>query len=136
MNDKYQIGQAVIYLSNNKPELGFITGNDYPVLGYPVVNLLGTHVTHIGDDSKPATEVEILAEIEKHGWLKDTNAEQEWYSASKEFDLYIGKIDRWSFDFENQPFITEENCLAVGNKLIQAHRIITALNLANCFPHQ
>lgn len=38
----YKTGQALIYLANNEPQLGFIVGED-SVMGYPVTNLLGNH---------------------------------------------------------------------------------------------
>jgi hypothetical protein len=127
MSDKYTIGQAVIYLANDKPELGFITGNDYPVLGYPVVNLKGSHVTHIGDDSKPATEGEILAEIQKHRWVKKWYNDKEYYGCSKMVSIYYSEFSQ-KWKGVHKP--DTDNYYTLGNECLQAQKIITALNLA------
>lgn len=81
-------------------------------------------------NSRAATEAEILEHIQLHGWSKDENQENgEWWSP-KTSDFFIGKIDRWSFDIEEQPLITEDNCLQLSKDLDIADRLIKALNLA------
>jgi hypothetical protein len=121
---KYQVGQAVIYLDNGEPQLGFINNTNF--MRYSVVNLADSHYTIISDDSRPATEAEILAEIQKHGW-KQSNSK--WLYASPSGQLELMNNDSWQPIIKRQPLPDQFEFF--GNECIQAARIITALNLAN-----
>ena len=119
---EYQIGQAVIYISSDKAELGFVVEQD--VLGYRVVNLNGTHSTHIADDSRPATEAEMLAEAVKHGWELDV-----FNHLRSKHGIWIAKTDHW-FVNGGVDITAHKNLNDFGQECITAHRLITALNLA------
>jgi len=113
----YQVGQAVI-----SPSGSILVKDEI----YSWVELIsGSMIRIIGSEPKiAATEAEILAEIEKHGWKVDHG-----YSSPLGF-ISISKVaNTWRPSGWNTNI--SERLLEFGNECIQAHRIITALNLAN-----
>ena len=117
---EYKIGQAVIYDKPNGTKcLSFLLGGttgwsfDYEEIETPLYN------------SRLATEAEILAEIQKHGW-KRTNS---WRCISPSGQLELMDNDGWQPIIYRQPLPDQFEFF--GNECIQAARISKALNLAN-----
>ena len=73
---------------------------------------------------RPATEAEILAEIQKHGWeLADIE-----FLTGKHINLI--KTNHKGWVYAGGSSISTENIKELSNEGLQADRIITALNLA------
>ena len=86
------------------------------------VNLKGTVMDYYDPLKRPATEPEILAEIAKNGWKLDHG-----YSSPLGL-ISISKVaDNWRPSGWTTNIANKLN--EFGHECIQAHRIITALNL-------
>ena len=125
----YQVGQAVIIQWDKNTELivtyektkgdtiytgGFINANDSGFVNSKTV--------------RPATEAEILAEIQKHGWkdyshlfVKSTVVRKDYFA--------LQKTNTWRFEIQYNPEDTSDLKNYCEEGLI-VDRIITALNLA------
>lgn len=117
---KYQIGQAIIDITNSK--YIFIGGNSQWVCS--LFGNVNTDLRNKTNNYRPATEQEILDHIQQHGWEVDY-----FKHLRSKHGIWIAKTDHW---FVNGGVdITSHTDLSIfGNECIQAHRIITALNLA------
>jgi hypothetical protein len=121
---KYKTGQAVI-ISNN--DLAVVNSNQ-PKGMYRVKTLIRNTIIFDKHESeiRPATEAEILAEIQKHGWKQKTS---KWLYASPSGQLELMNNDSWQPIIHRSPLPDQFEFF--GNECIQAARISKALNLAN-----
>ena len=121
---EYKTGQAVI-ISNN--DLAVVNSNQ-PKGMYRVKTLIRNTIIFDKHESeiRPATEAEILAEIQKHGWKQSNST---WLYTSPTEHLELMNNDGWQPIIKRQPLPDQFEFF--GNDCIQASRIITALNLAN-----
>jgi len=113
----YQVGQAVInpngaLIISNGNGWEQIDGSDYLMIGVK--------------PKRPATEDEILSEIQKQGWNKSKYNDWQYYSPKKH--IVLSEVDKWQPSIKREPL--SDQYAVFGNECIQAHRIITALNLA------
>jgi hypothetical protein len=125
MNNKteYQVGQAVIisdaYLAlvNYKHSQGL----------YNFKPLLDNNETFDKHESsfRPATEAEILAEIQKHGWATSNILNID----SPSTDVYLQRA-RQDYNWQIHHSSYVENYDIFGNECLVAARISKALNLA------
>jgi hypothetical protein len=121
---EYKIGQAVII---SDAYLALVNYKHlYGIYGFKP--LLGNNETFDKHESslRPATEAEILAEIQKHGWKEKTS---KWLYASPSGQLELMDNDSWQPIIHRSPLPDQFEFF--GNECIQAARIITALNLSN-----
>jgi hypothetical protein len=120
---EYQVGQAVIIsntylvLVNYKHSQGL----------YGFKPLLGNNETFDKHESsfRPATEAEILAEIQKHGWAFPNILNID----SPSTNVYLQRT-RKDYNWQIHHVSHVENYEIFGNECLVAHTIITALNLA------
>jgi hypothetical protein len=121
---EYKIGQAVI-ISNN--DLSVVNSNQ-PKGMYGVKTLIRNTIIFDKHESeiRPATEAEILAEIQKHGWATSNILNID----SPSTDVYLQRT-RQDYNWQIHHSSYVENYEIFGNECLVACRIITALNLAN-----
>jgi hypothetical protein len=120
---EYKIGQAVII---SDAYLALVNYKHlYGIYGFKP--LLGNNETFDKHESslRPATAAEILAEIQKHGWEKD-----EWHIYSSPLD-YFELRNKINWEWISFPPTIQANLKEYCEEGLQAHTIITALNLAN-----
>jgi hypothetical protein len=118
---EYKIGQAVIYDTPYERNcLGF------SLSGATLWTLEGEEIETPIYKARPATEAEILLEIQKHGWvLSHSNR----YSTNEYFFVITKNKELWTWQDIGCPVQDElkEYC----QEGLQAQTIITALNLSN-----
>ena len=118
---EYKIGQAVIYDTPYERNcLGF------SLSGATLWTLEGEEIETPIYNPRPATEAEILAEIQKHGWATSNILNID----SPSTDVYLQRA-RQDYKWKIQHSCYVENYEIFGNECLVAYRIITALNLAN-----
>lgn len=117
----YQVGQAVIL----KDKLWFVA-HISATGGVDLNNLQGQYELSIERKVRPATEAKILAEIEKHGWVKDN-----WgcYVSPLGY-LELIPEQPWAFNQKKSPATWDALALC-GKEQIQASIIGNALKLCN-----
>jgi hypothetical protein len=120
---EYQVGQAVI-ISNN--DLSVVNSNQ-PKGMYGVKTLIRNTIIFDKHESeiRPATEDEILAEIQKHGWglANILNID------SPSTNVYLQR-PRQDYSWQVHHVSYVENYEIFGNECLVACRISKALNLA------
>jgi hypothetical protein len=117
---EYNTGQAVIYWGKR---IAFFYDKYDPHYGYTLQELNGK-LTFFQSIDRPATEAEILAEIQKHGWEEN----EIFFSPTGVISIGI-ENGIWTYQFEYLENI--KDLTVFGNECIQASCIITALNLVN-----
>jgi hypothetical protein len=121
---EYKIGQAAI---TEYGDVAFITEQTKTTYNYVMLRWSDIRFS-VGKKKfkRPATEAEILAEIQKHGWKQKTS---KWLYASPSGQLELMNNDGWQPIIYRQPLPDQFEFF--GNQCIQAARILKALNLAN-----
>lgn len=119
----YQVGQSVIIRFNSVEEImgTFLMERNDTIYTGGLFNEGDSGI--VGKDkTRPATEEEILAEAEKHGW--DFNI---YGQLESPFDYFILlKLDKWQWQEHMSP--NQENLKRYCEEGLTAHRFITALN--------
>jgi hypothetical protein len=120
---EYKIGQAAI---TEYGDVAFITEQTKTTYNYVMLRWSDIRLS-VGKTKfkRPATEAEILAEIQKHGWeLADIE-----YITGKHINLIKTNQKGWVYGGGSS--ISTENLKELSEEGLQAHTIITALKLAN-----
>jgi hypothetical protein len=124
---EYKIGQAVMITFSLAKEMLFIyQENKDPYVKCTGLIYPNDSATVLIQSTRPATEAEILAEIQKHGWKQKTS---KWLYASPSGQLELMNNDSWQPIIHRSPL--HDQFEFFGNECIQAARISKALNLAN-----
>ena len=122
----YQVGQAVIIRWDKNTEyIGTFESQKGATIhtgGLFNANDSGLCNT---ESVRPATEAEILAEAVKHGWELDV-----FNHLRSKHGIWIAKTDYW-FINGGVDITSVKDLEKYGQECITAHRLITALYLAN-----
>jgi uncharacterized metal-binding protein len=122
----YQVGQAVINIHNNC--VGVVTRVHSASIGVDGLTSKKNWFDWTINHTRSATEAEILAEIQKHGWKDYSHLFVKSTVVMKDY-FALQKTNTWRFEIQYNPEDTSDLKEYCEEGLI-AHRIITALNLA------
>jgi len=126
----YKVGQAVLYVQSDKTEVLAIikseTENQFGGKETTLTDIIGSELNFTYCLSKrPATEAEILTEIQKHGFgfanKKDVFSPKKYH--------HIKKAISGKWYTHSKPEIDNTNLKDFCEEGLITHRIITALNL-------